>query len=385
MGNNNDDSTTAAISLNTTAFQSQPKTEAAPCLVLILGSTSHMGRQWALQKSVVTMGRLSGSDICLEEGGLSKNHARFTLDADNVFLTDLGATNKTMVNGSVLTPHVPYRLKNNDQIRAGSLLFKFLHKGILSETTEKQRMQSELESARSVQASLLPSQLQARYGTVLIGGRSRSASETSGDWWWHWACGDRAFAFIGDVTGHGAGAALLTGAARSVIATMEDDASVDAERLYSTLCLALEKCAGGKVTMSAFLVEVNLKSGLIRYINASHLPAIALKRGTQGPTAHFSDDNISSPLGSPHPKISVSEMQSEPGLRLVLMTDGLTERNKKSGNAMRDRAFVKMLVEVHVSQAEDQNLFLDSLLKRSDDFAEGAALADDLTVVVLDF
>lgn len=344
-----------------------------------------MGRQWTLDKNLVTMGRLTGSDICLEEGGLSKNHAHFTVEAGGVLLTDLGATNKTMVNGTALSPHVPYRLKNNDQIRAGSLLFKFLHKGILSETTEKERMQSELESARNVQASLLPSKLQAKYGPVLIGGRSRSASETSGDWWWHWSCGDRAFAFIGDVTGHGAGAALLTGAARSVIATMEDDASVDAERLYNTLCLALEKCAGGKITMSAFLVEVNLKSGLVRYINASHLPAIILKRGAEKPSASFSDDKVSSPLGSLSPKLDVSELQSEPGLRLVLMTDGLTERTNKSGHPMGDRAFVRMIIEAHVAQPADQNSFLDLLMKRSDDFAEGAALADDLTVVALDF
>ena len=379
------DDPTAVISLNTTAFHSQPKAEAAPCVVLVLGFSKHTGRQWALDKSLVTMGRLASSDICLEEGGLSKNHARFTIDAEGVHITDLGATNKTMVNGMALTPNVPLRLKNNDQIRAGSLLFKFLHKGILSETTEKQRMQSELESARSVQASLLPSQLQAEYGPIVIGGRSRSASETSGDWWWHWSCGDLAFAFIGDVTGHGAGAALLTGAARSVIATMEDDPSVDAERLYRTLCLALEKCAAGKSTMSAFLVEVNLKTGLVRYINASHLPAIVLKQRAQRPSAHFSDEKISSPLGSSNPTVEISEMQSEQGLRLVLMTDGLTERVSKRGNAMGDRAFVRMLIEAHVAQPGDQNLFLDLLMQRSDDFAEGAALADDLTVVAIDF
>jgi pSer/pThr/pTyr-binding forkhead associated (FHA) protein len=59
---------------------------------------------------------------------LSKAHARIQV-ADGIFsISDLGATNGTSVNGKKLTPYQTYQLRHNDQIKAGSVVFKFLDK-----------------------------------------------------------------------------------------------------------------------------------------------------------------------------------------------------------------------------------------------------------------
>lgn len=373
---------------DTLKVKMDPNYRVPPCLVLLVGPSDQMGRQWLIQKPIQTIGRNPASEIHILDVSLSKQHARIESATGIVEITDLGATNTTLVNDTPLTPNVPYTLKNNDQIRAGGLVFKFLERGILSETKEKERMQSELETARSVQETLLPEVPQAQYQWVQIGGRYASASECGGDWWWHWACADKAFAIIGDATGHGAAAALITSAARSAMTTMEDDVSVGIEKVYSTLSQTIRKCSGGKLAMSAFIVEVDLKTRRVKYINASHLPAVIFTGDPKKLAWNKLDliiEPISPPFGSIELSCKVAEFAAAPGSRLVLLTDGLTERNDSNGDMLKERNFYNMLIEAHAGHVKSQSDFLDTLLQKSNHLAHHAPQDDDITVVALDF
>ncbi|MGZ5278775.1 MAG: SpoIIE family protein phosphatase, partial [Pseudobdellovibrionaceae bacterium] len=93
----------------------------------------------------------------------------------------------------------------------------------------------------------------------------------------------------------------------------------------------------------------------------------------------------SAPLGSVAQKLIVIETQAVPQTRLVLLTDGLTERIDVDGNMLTERAFGKMLLDSHSTHPEFQRDFLQQLLKTSDHLASSAPLADDITVVALDF
>lgn len=385
-GSSNDENTATLNTANRPIDELDAKVP--PCLVLVVGPAKFVGKQWPMDKPSITLGRISTSDICIEEIGLSKSHAKFSVYNEKVSITDLHATNKTIVNGQVLKPFEPFLLQNNDQIKAGALVFKFLQKGILSETSEKARMQTELEAARTVQTSLLPSRQEARYQSVQIGGRYRPATECSGDWWWHWSCGDKAFAIIGDVTGHGAGAALITSAARGAITTIEGDASVGIDKVYTILSRALYGCAGGSIIMSAFIVEVTFWAAKLRYINASHTPAVWLPdsisamrwNGLQHLTG-----GISPALGMQQDDYSIAESAVHPGARLMLLTDGITERADSSGAIISQNVFYKMLIEAHAAHVGSQSDFLDLLLRRSNEMAGQALQDDDITVVALDF
>jgi sigma-B regulation protein RsbU (phosphoserine phosphatase) len=305
-----------------------------------------------------------------------------------VTITDLGSTNRTKIDGTNLAPNQARPLKNNDQIQCAGIVLKFLERGILKETNEKERMQGELENARNVQAALFPKSQHVIYDWVQIGGQYRSASECGGDWWWHWTCGHRAFALIADATGHGAGAALLTSAARSAIATIEDNDQIAIEKVYSTLSHAIHKISGGRLTMSAFIVEVDLKTRKLRYINASHLPAAFLPVQADGltwKTIRYLIGSNSAPLGAPAQKLMVTGTSVPPQTRLVLLTDGLTERVDGKGEMMNERDFGKMLLKAHRSHPFQLKDFLNDLLDQSDFMANSAPLADDITVVGMDF
>lgn len=383
-----DETTHTDVFTTSRSVVSEDQNSDIPCLVLISGPEQNVGRQWHIDKPKLVLGRSPSSDIHLDVNSLSKSHAQLQIAGGEVTLTDLGSTNCTVVNGLTLDPMTPYPLKNNDQIRTGSVVFKFLQKGLVSETAEKARMQSELEVARSVQANLFPKKNEVRYGKLKIGGRYRTATECGGDWWWHWTRGQRAFAIIADATGHGAGAALVTSAARSAIATMEDDDQAEIGKVYSQLSKALNKCAGGALTMSGFLIEINLKTFALRCINASHPAPIWLPKKSDNllwNTLKLLRGEVSPVLGSSDQSYEIIETKAPKGSRLVLPTDGLAERQNKKNQAISERQFYTSVVLSHQEAGADQSAFLDGLIRRSDEMVADSPQTDDITVVALDF
>lgn len=103
--------------------------ERAPATLIMMAGPQHLiGQQWQLTKKSITIGRYQTSEIQIPENSLSKAHARLQITDGLVSIADLGATNGTSVNGKKLTPYQTYQLRHNDQIKAGSVVFKFLDK-----------------------------------------------------------------------------------------------------------------------------------------------------------------------------------------------------------------------------------------------------------------
>ena len=69
------------------------------------------------------------SNIFIDDRSVSKSHAKLTVSFGEVSVIDLDSTNKTIINGTAIQPFVPQVLKNNDQLKIGNVLFKFLEEG----------------------------------------------------------------------------------------------------------------------------------------------------------------------------------------------------------------------------------------------------------------
>jgi serine phosphatase RsbU (regulator of sigma subunit) len=392
--NNNDKDEEVDLSEKTNLFRtdtmkvdSSKFAEAPPCLLVTSGPEALMGKQWNLNRAENLIGRLASSDIHVAENSISKKHAIIESMMNRMWITDVGSTNGTFVNTKKIIPMQAVELKNNDQIGTGSVIFKYLERGVLTETAEKARMQTELQTVRNVQESFLPKKSQETYDWLKVSGFYRSATECSGDWWWHWRSDDKVFIIIGDVTGHGAGSAMITGAARSAISTVEDDASVSIEKVYSTLSTAINKTSAGKLSMSAFILEIDLKLKQIKYINASHLPAIILNGFIElklwNKLPHI-DQPVSLPLGAVAAEAKVGTIKADSVNRLVAFTDGFTERKNKAGTEINERDFYKSLIQRHDENLVSASGFLISMIQDSDQMVENAEPYDDLTMVVLD-
>lgn len=88
----------------------------------------HQGT-WVLGRRAANVQRRVDIDLTPFDAlvlGVSRVHAEIAVRADGVFVTDLGSTNGTWVNGVRLAPNTPHRLRHGDLLALGKLVFQVL-------------------------------------------------------------------------------------------------------------------------------------------------------------------------------------------------------------------------------------------------------------------
>jgi len=148
-------------------------------------------------------------------------------------------TEKTVVN-------------TNDELGVLSDSFNLMSDEIvrlMEQTAEKARMEKELETAQTVQNTLFP-ESKTTIGNVQITGHYHPASECGGDWWFYSPMGERVFYWIGDATGHGVSAALVTSAARAAASIIENFPDIAPGKALGLLNNAICDTSKGKMLMT---------------------------------------------------------------------------------------------------------------------------------------
>jgi len=79
------------------------------------------GRQVPLE-GALTIGRDPGTDLPLNDSGVSRNHARISADSEGASIEDLGSSNGTYVNGERV--EAARRLTDGDEIQMGGALLR---------------------------------------------------------------------------------------------------------------------------------------------------------------------------------------------------------------------------------------------------------------------
>jgi pSer/pThr/pTyr-binding forkhead associated (FHA) protein len=74
-------------------------------------------RRFVLGHGVNTIGREPGSNVCLNDVSVSREHARVTIDGERATLEDLQSKNGTSVMGEVIKG--PKELKDGDEVEFG--------------------------------------------------------------------------------------------------------------------------------------------------------------------------------------------------------------------------------------------------------------------------
>ena len=139
MGHSDDTSEkTNIVSGETLSGRLRGADDLPPSLVVLIGPVGFVGKQWLLTQSEYIVGRAVDCSIFLDDRSVSRNHAKITVQNGEVILVDLDSANKTSVNGNVLSPMAPYRLNNNDQVKTGNVIFKFLERGNVESIANQQ-------------------------------------------------------------------------------------------------------------------------------------------------------------------------------------------------------------------------------------------------------
>jgi pilus assembly protein CpaF len=92
----------------------------------------------SFDKEEVSIGRVSGNDIVLPKGNVSKRHSKLSLRNGNVEIADLKSTNGTYVNGKKIAE--PMKLSGSDRIYVGDFLITIDGLEPAAEASESQRL-----------------------------------------------------------------------------------------------------------------------------------------------------------------------------------------------------------------------------------------------------
>ncbi len=140
----NTEEKTSIVQGGTFSKQMRQAEKVPPSLVLLMGPAGYVSRQWTIDNSDIIVGRSMTSTIFIDDRSVSKSHAKLTVSFGEVAIIDLDSTNKTVINGVAIQPFVPKKLNNNDQVKIGNVLFKYLEEGSI-EAAAHQNLQDKSE------------------------------------------------------------------------------------------------------------------------------------------------------------------------------------------------------------------------------------------------
>src|SRR5271165_4327408 len=93
----------------------------------------------------ILVGRSSDLDMVLVEDMVSRKHARINLQADGIWIEDLGSTNGTFVNGEKIKRA---RLKEGDRILIGTSILKVIAGDGSTDSTDAKLQLENVAAAR---------------------------------------------------------------------------------------------------------------------------------------------------------------------------------------------------------------------------------------------
>lgn len=128
---------TSVVSQDTFKGRIQAADSAPPVIVVLIGPPGYVGKQYPISSNDIVIGRSVETQVYIDDKSLSRSHAKFAIVGSEVSIIDLGSTNRTIVNGVPLPPLAPCTLSNNDQIKTGNIVFKFLEKGNIEALTNQ--------------------------------------------------------------------------------------------------------------------------------------------------------------------------------------------------------------------------------------------------------
>ncbi len=276
-----------------------------------------------------------------------------------------------------------------DELQALASAFSHMSlqiKNLLVATVHKARMDKELALAHTVQSTLFPHPVYQDENIALVG-HYESASECGGDWW-NYSHGDGSYLFcIGDATGHGVSAALVTSAAKSAFTVVKDVKSFSLSQKMNEMNRAIFENAKGQVMMTFFMAEFNPTAMILTYVCASHEPLIVIRKKAGGRVdkkdiLHLNETNGPRLGASIESRFETANIKLEPGDLLVFYTDGVFDIANAEGRQWSERQFTNVLLS-HFNADRDLTSFNNSLEAEIKSFRQGLPLKDDLTYFIV--
>jgi serine phosphatase RsbU (regulator of sigma subunit) len=245
-----------------------------------------------------------------------------------------------------------------------------------TEMVARERLETEVQLARSIQRTFVPHVLPQREGWQLAS-RWRTARQVGGDFYDVAEIDSQHIAvFVADVADKGVPAALFMALTRTLVraAMLETDSPAEALKRVNDL-LYPDTGQGMFVTGVYGVLDISL--GRLTYANAGHNPPLV--RRVNGTIERLVRTGVA--LGAvQEATVQQRSIDLGPGDCLLMFTDGLTEALSPRGEFFGDRRLEDILSSDQFGSAEG---LLNSIDQRLTEFTHPEAPADDLTMVAI--
>ncbi|WP_147819765.1 PP2C family protein-serine/threonine phosphatase [Salidesulfovibrio onnuriiensis] len=254
---------------------------------------------------------------------------------------------------------------------------------MIAKLRERLHMKEGLRIAREVQRNFLPDKAPDLPG-LEIAGTTLYSDETGGDFYDYVPCDDeacgRTAVMVGDVVGHGVGAALLMASARAMLLQGAAQPGSAAETVrHANLHLSRDTAGTGRF-LSLFLLDIDPAAQRMAWVNAGHPPALLYDPRAETFTRLAGNGDI--PLGVEQgwPYTAHDQPWLSPGQLLLLGTDGIWETRNQQREMYGISRFQDVIRQSATKSAQE---ILRAVMESISAFRGQAPLDDDITLVVV--
>ena len=244
------------------------------------------------------------------------------------------------------------------------------------------RIDQELEFARSIQLSAL--------NTVFppyphrkdfdIYARMDTAKEVGGDFYDFYLLNEDTLGIlIADVSGKGIPAAMMMMQAKTLISSLANS-GINVDEVFTRANDTLCEHNDANMFVTAWMGILNLKTGLMTYVNAGHNPP--LMRRNDGQFAYLKSPAGFVLAGWEGFQYRRQELQLAPGDQLYLYTDGVTEATDLQEALFGEE---KLLAALNEYEGNEPQAMCDKVKQDVDRFVGEAPQFDDITMLSLTY
>jgi len=243
---------------------------------------------------------------------------------------------------------------------------------------ENSRMLRDMELARQIQLSLLPSAPPELSG-VVIAGCCVPATHVGGDYYDYYRHDDGPVDMvIADVSGHSIGAALMMVAARSAIRAAIRTSSGTGNILASLNDSLYEDLNRSGLYITLFYLAYDPFNRELRYANAGHVPPLLVREGEAACRELDAEGLI---LGVRNGEsFEERQIRMQPGDLLFVYTDGVTEASNSSGEMFGRERLCSILAARHTGLPQS---IIEAVLSEITAFAGTTDREDDITMIAM--
>jgi sigma-B regulation protein RsbU (phosphoserine phosphatase) len=239
----------------------------------------------------------------------------------------------------------------------------------------RDRLDRELESAAEMQRLILPRALPV-HPAVEFAAYYRTSRHAGGDYYDVLDLGaDRYGIMVADVSGHGAPAAIIMAMIRAVLHS--HPSPDDPPAVLNQINRHFRYLWGGRIFATAVYGVLDARSRTLRISNAGHPPPLLIRDGAG--VVPVPADAVVPLLLMELGEVPCSEHVLQPDDRVLLYTDGITERQAPDGAMYEDARLVSALGRMASLGA---GTMIELLVADLDGFAAGQEPPDDQTLLV---